>query len=140
MAIFENVNDTIEGKKVDCTTRRFERKGLKKHPVYGTVMFLFSCDRNSSAEIVEAFPDSYECKEGTEIYHRAEGDGLKCDAMSVFVNQLKPVVPIVKEGVSGRHGASLIHTTRHTIATIKVPLQNVMSRLGLGSRKIIERK
>lgn len=91
MAVFENVNDTIEGRKVDCTTRRFERKGLKKHPVYDTVMFLFSCDRNSSAVIKEAFPHDYECKEGTELYHRDEGDVLKCDAMSVFVNQLKLV-------------------------------------------------
>lgn len=140
MAIFENINDTIEGLKVDCVTRRFERKGLKKHPIYKTIMFLFSCDRNSSANIKEAFPKDKKQLDGTEHYHREEGDGLKCDAMSVYVNQLKPVVPIVKEGVSGRHGASLIHTNKHTIASIKVPLQNVMTRLGLGSQNKIEKK
>lgn len=140
MAIFENVNDTIEGQKVDCTTRRFERKGLKRHPVYQKIMFLFSCDRNSSALIKEKMADTHMPPEGASCYHRNEGDELKCDAMSVYVNQIKPVVPIVKEGVTGRHGASKIHTTKHTIASIRVPLQNVLTRLGLGSQGKIEKK
>lgn len=140
MTVYENVNDTIEGQKVDCVTRRFERKGLKRHPAYDKVMFVFSCDRNSSAEVVEAVPAELAEAPGTEFFHRMVGDCLKCDAMSVYVNQKKPVVPVVKEGVSGRHGASLIHTTNHTIASIKVPLQNVMKRLALGEQDKIEKK
>lgn len=140
MTVFENVNDTVEGQKVDCKTRRFERKGLKKHPVYKIIMFLFSCDRNSSAQVKEILPNEHVVPEEASHYHRKEGDALCCDAMSVYVNQKKPVIPIVKEGVSSRHGASLIHTTKHTIASIKVSLQNVMKRLREENQNILDKK
>lgn len=142
MPTYQNVNDTIEGEKVEVVTRRLESKGLVKHPVLGKTMIRYSCDRNSSAEVKEqgVVPEDEKLRNATSYYHRAVGDRLECDAMSVYIDQKKPVRSTVKEGVSGRHGASKFSTSKQTVANITTPLDNALKRLGMNSNKPLDNK
>lgn len=142
MSIFKNVGDTIEGNVVDGNTRRFERKCLKKHPITNKQMFLYSCDRNSRAIVVESVEKTEDevLAEATSHFHRNENDELQADAISIYVDSKRPIKTEVKEGVSGRHGATLFHITENTIATIKTPLENARKQLGLNGNGYIEDK
>lgn len=138
MATFQNVGDTIEGKKISGNTRKWMQRGLKKHPDTNKNMFLYVTDRNSEAEVDEAgdIPSDEDVKTKTQGYHRSVGDRLECDSMSIYVNQITPIKPEIKEGISGRHGAAVFHIAKQAIATIKMPLANVMKRLGYTSNSI----
>lgn len=150
MATYNNIGDTIEGLALDGHTRRWQPKGLVKHKKDNKTMKLYSCDRNSTAVVSAVFPvpkddnteedtnipeDDTTTPEGdnnkkeTDGVHRSLGDSLTADAIDVWV-ELKGKVSIhVEEGVSGRHGATLFSTKKHSIATIRTPLQNLLKKL-----------
>ena len=95
-------------------------------------MALYVTDRNSTAEIVKCRPEPTEqpLKNQTAHFHRAIGDILQADALSIYVDQIRQIRPTVKEGASHRHGASYVHTQDHTIAEIKVSLEVFKKLLG----------
>ena len=133
MGTYTDVGDTIEGKAVDVQTRKLLKKGLKKHPITNETMMLYSCDRNSNAE-VKAAMEIEEEDERTAHFHREVGDALNADAISVFVDFThKSITGKVKEGASARHGAIFFTTGKHTISTIRTPLQNLLKSLGYTS-------
>lgn len=138
MAIFQELNETIEGEKVSGNTRKWLAKGLKKHPVTRQNMFLYVTDRNSSAEVREEgkIPEDEKMKDLTAHFHRKVGDRLEADSLSLYVNQRTPLRPQVKEGVSARHGATVFNTSKQTIATIRTPLANILTRLGYTFKEI----
>ena len=139
MATFNNIGDTIEGNATKGQTRRLEFKCLKKHPDTNITMRLYSCDRNSSITVIESspIPEEENIKDATKHYHRKDGDCLTADAISVYIDSKAKITHEVKEGVSGRHGASLF-CTKHAIATVKTPLQNLLKKLGYTANKSIE--
>ena len=141
MATYIQLNECIEGLSVHCTTRRWEWKGPRKHPITGKRMTLYSADRNSEAVIVKAIdePADNETKKNTAHFHREIGDTLKADALRVYVKKIQKITATVKEGVSGRHGANIVHTTDHTIAEINVPLSNQLKIAGMGPNMIKEK-
>lgn len=133
MGTYCAAGDVIEGLVVDCQVRCWNWKGLKKHPLTGKRMTLYTTDRNSDATVRKTKPeyDDENIKEQTKHFHRIVGDTLKADALSVYIDKLSKIQPEVKEGISGRHGAQLIHSTWHTIAEIRTPLDNARKRLGM---------
>lgn len=132
MATYNNTGDTIEGLALDGHTRRWQPKGLVRHSKYNKTMKLFSCDMNSHAEVTETIPEptDEQLKNSTSGYHRNIGDALTADAIEVWLEPKGKVSTQVKEGVSGRHGATLFSTKGHSIATIRTPLQNLLKKLG----------
>lgn len=120
MATLINEGDTLLAKHLDGNSRKIEWKGMRKHPVTKKNMTLYECDRNSYAEIITECTD--EVVLGTESYCRDKGDNLKADAISIYVETFKKETFEVKEGVSGRHGASLFKFRKNSISTIKTPL------------------
>lgn len=138
MATYQNIGDTIEGEKTDGHARKWMPRGLKKHPVTLKTMFLYVTDRNSRIEVTEAgvIPEDEQLKNALKDCHRNVGDALECDSLSIYVNQKTPIKPDVKEGVSGRHGATLFHTAKQTIASIKTPIENVLKRLGYSNNSL----
>ena len=106
---------------------------------------LYELDYKCSVEVIEIYPIDDEEREkrvceGVNVYGNV-GDRIEGDAIQMYVdikrNNLRQKV---KEGVSGRHGATLIHTTNRTFASVKYPLQNALSRLGLtASGKLIKK-
>lgn len=101
-------------------------------------MTLYVTDRNSEASIVKviAEPEDLDLKEKTKHFHRTKGDKLEADSLSIYVNKMQQITPNVKEGVSGRHGAHVIHITEHTIAEIKTSLDTFKKRLGYSNNLI----
>lgn len=140
MAVYINIGEVIEGKTIDCTTRKWLWKGLKKHPVTQKRMTLYVTDRNSVASIIKAIDVSLEeeIMEKTKHFHRQIDDKLEADSLSVYVNKKQLITPNVKEGTSGRHGAQIIHITEHTIAEIKTPLETFKKLLGLSNNLKLE--
>jgi len=140
MAIYINVGEVIEGKTIDCTAKKWLWKGLKKHPITQKRMTLYVTDRTSSASIIKTIdePTDEKLKEMTKHFHRMEDDKLEADSLSVYVNKIQQITPIVKEGISGRHGAQIIHITEHTIAEVKTPLETFKKLLGYSNNLITE--
>ena len=142
MAKYIAIGDTIEGNSINCIIRKWIPRGLKKHPITNKPMTLYVTDRNSTAEIIEIRPEPEEqcLKDKTAHFHRAIGDILQADALSVYIDKIKLIHPTVKEGVSHRHGASYIKTKDHTIAEIKVPLEVFKKLLGYSNNFEIEKQ
>lgn len=141
MGIYNDIGDTIEGAATDVVTRKFLKKGLKKHPITQETMMLYSCDLNSKAKITSIInePSDPEIKKKTSHFHRENGDTISAKSISVYVDfSHKSIKADVQEGISGRHGANLFSTNKHTIATIKTPLQNLLKKLGHTSMLKIE--
>lgn len=131
MATYNNVGETIEGLAFEGATRRWELKGLVKNKIYDCVMKLYSCDFNSHVEITKTIdvPEDASLKERTSFFHRSEGDRLTADAIEVWLERKGKVSSEIKEGVSGRHGATLFSTKGHSIAVIRTPLSNLIKML-----------
>ena len=131
MAIYHDIGDTIEGKKIRARVRKWNGGTLCHHPETNEIMKLFTSDRNSHAEILRTY-DGYEdaeIQQRTAYYHRNVGDGLTADAISFYTDRKFSLKQIVKEGVTARHGAMIDVIDKHCIATIRVPLQNLMKKL-----------
>lgn len=134
MAEFINVGDTIEAEHTDATSRKIEWKGVRHHPITDEIMTLYECDRNSKAKIIKEFTCTYsdDLTERTKNFKRSLGDTLVADAISIYTKSKKKQRIIVKEGVTGRHGARFIYLREKSISCIKTSLANL--------RKAIEAK
>ena len=143
MATFHNIGDTIEAKTAHCNARAWDPVALKRHPVTQEIMYLYRTDKNSHATVISSIdiPSDHNIAAATSHFHREVGDKLTADALSVFVSCKRAIRSKVKEVESHRHGAQLISIPYHTIATIKMPLANMMKKLGLSNNepnKILE--
>ena len=145
MAVYNNVGDTIEGLAVDCDGKAIYPQGVKKHPVTKKTMKLYTTDRTSHAVVRTAGeePKDEAQKAATQDFHRNEGDKVTGDALSVYTelrSSAKIEVLHGRESASHRHGTQFVSFKNHTIATVKVPLQNLMKRLGFSNNTLIEKK
>lgn len=137
MATFHDIGDTIEAQTASCNVRAWDPVALKRHPITQEIMYLYRTDKNSHAVVVNSIeaPDDPEMAAATAHFHRNVDDKLTADALSVFVSCKRALRYKVKEGESHRHGAQLISIPYHTIATIKMPLANMMKKLGYSNNE-----
>ena len=96
-------------------------------------MVLYELDRNCSVEIMESLTLSEEdirLREKQNI-HGNVGDKIQGEAIRLYVDSKRNCLkPVVKEGQSARHGASLIDTNIRTIGRIKTPFSVYNKLLG----------
>lgn len=140
MPVFQAMGETIEGEKSFVSVRKLVPKGLMKHPIYKKTMFYYKGDRNCSAIVLEAgvVPHEKSLRDATAHYHRNVGDELNADAITLYIDSNRPLKPELKH-VSHRHEAMVLNIPKQMIASIAVPLANVIARLGL-ENKFIERE
>lgn len=137
MAVYNNLGDTIEGEAVDFDGRAIRLQGAKKHPITKKLMKLFTTDKNSSAivrkEGIE--PADEEMKKATSHFHRVVDDKVTADALSVYTDFRSKfrVITIHGKGASAQHGTNFASVKDNTIATVKMPLQNLLKKLGLSN-------
>lgn len=114
--------DIVEGNKCSITARRVEWKGLRYDPITKTKMTLYELDRNCTVEVLEALnltSDELEIRKAYNV-HGNIGDKITGDAIQVWVDTKRNSLKFeVKEGVSARHGASLVNTSKRTIGKLK---------------------
>lgn len=127
--------DTIIAKHTDGHTRRYNWKGLKKHPVLNKNMTLYECDMNSYAEIVK------ECDETVlgqvpKTYNKSTGDCISADAISIYIDSNRKQKFDVESGTSGRHSSNTFNFRKLSICTIKIPLKIFEKHLMQASKKI----
>lgn len=137
MAVYNNIGDTIEGEAVDFDGRAIRPQGAKKHPLTNKLMKLFTTDRNSHAIVRKAGvePTDPIIKQATSHFHRDVDDKLTADALSVYTDFKAKVKVETLHGdaASGQHGINYSSVRSHTIATVKMPLQNLMQKLGFSN-------
>lgn len=144
MAVYNNVGDTIEGESVNFDGRVIRLQGVKKHPLTKKNMKLYTTDRNSHAVVTKEGKESDDTnvKAVTQHFHRNIDDKVTADALSVYT-EIKAKVNITAihgKGASGRHGTQFAGVNEHTIATVKIPLQNLLKQLGLSNNNLIIKK
>lgn len=148
MAEYIKEGEMVEGKKCSISARRMEFKkgGLRKDPITNKNMVLYELDRNCSVEVTENLKLTEEEKQiRIELgVHGEVGDKIQGDAIRLYADTKRDSLkPIVKEGQSGRHGASLVETNIRTIGKIKTPFSVYDRLLGYsahGDNKQIENK
>ena len=143
MAVYNNLGDTIEGEAVDFDGRAIRPQGAKKHPLTKKLMKIFTTDKNSHAIVRTAGkePDDIEMKMATAHYHRCVGDKVTADALSVYTD-LRAKVSIKTihgKGASSQHGTNFASVKDNTVATVKMPLQNLLKKLGYSNNTIIRK-
>lgn len=140
MAKYINVGETIEGNCISCMARKWTWRGLKKHPITNETMTLYVTDKNSTAEIIEAWPEPTDeaLKKATSHFHRKIGDTLQADALSFYIDDKRKIKPELEGGVSHRHKSNKIEKKKHTITEIKVPLAVFRKELGYSANQITE--
>ena len=140
MAVYNNLGDTIEGEAVDFDGRAIRPQGAKKHPLTKKLMRLFSTDKNSRAIVrVEGKePEGEDLKMATAHFHRDVGDKLTADALSVYTDlRAKFRIEVIHgDGASSQHGTNFASVRDNTIATVKMPLQNLLKKLGFSNNTI----
>ena len=135
MAIYIKEGDIVEGQKTTIKARKIEFKkgGLRKDPITNKNMVLYELDRNCSVDIMESLTLSEEdirLREKQNI-HGSVGDKIQGEAIRLYVDSKRNCLkPVVKEGQSARHGASLIDTNIRTIGRIKTPFSVYNKLLG----------
>lgn len=144
MATYINIGDTLEGESMDCDGRTFFNQGMKKHPITKKTMHLYTTDNNSHAIITSAgkIPENQEIKEATKDYHREQDDRLNADALSIYTDMIGSVkIDVIhgEEGATHRHGTQFSSFKKHTIATIKMALPNLMKQLGFSNNSITDK-
>lgn len=135
MAIYIKEGDIVEGQKSSVSSRKIEFKkgGLRKDPITNKNMVLYELDRNCSVEIVESLNLSEEEQKlrDEQNVHGNVGDKIQGDAIRLYVDSKRNCLkPIVKEGQSARHGASLVDINIRTIGKIKTPFSVYNKLLG----------
>ena len=140
MAVYNNLGDTIEGEAVDFDGRAIRPQGAKKHPLTKKLMKIFSTDKNSHA-VVRAEgkePEDEEIKKATAHFHRSVDDKLTADALSVYTDLRAKfrIETIHEKGASSQHGTNFASVKDNTIATVKMPLQNLLKKLGFSNNTI----
>lgn len=140
MAVYNNLGDTIEGEAVDFDGRVIRAQGPKKHPLTKKLMRVFTTDKNSHAivRVAGIEPENVEQRDLTAHYHRSVGDKVTADALSVFVDLRTKVrvETIHGEGASSQHGTNFASVKANTVATVKMPLQNLLKKLGYSNNTI----
>lgn len=104
-------------------------------------MVLYELDRNCSVEVTESLSLTKEEQQiRTELgVHGRIGDRIQGDAIRLYVNTKRDSLkPIVKEGQSGRHGASLVETNIRAIGKIKIPFSVYNKLLGYSAQSDIK--
>ena len=140
MAVYNSIGDTIEGEAVDFDGRAIYPQGAKKHPLTKKTMKLYTTDKNSHAivrkEGVE--PTDETLKEATNHYHRKVGDRLTADALSVYTDLRAKYhqETIHGEGASSQHGTNFASVKGYTIASVKMPLYNLLKKLGMSNNTL----
>lgn len=140
MAVYNALGETIEGEAVDFDGRVILPQGAKKHPLTKKTMKLYTTDRNSHAVVRKAgiVPKDEKVKNATSLFHRNVGDKVTADALSVYTD-LRAKVNIVVlhgEGASGQHGTKFAGVNDHSIASVKMPLHNLLKKLGMSNNTI----
>ena len=142
MGKYINIGDTIEGEQVQCVVRKWVWQGLKRHPKCPKPCTLYTTDRNSEAVVVKSPQKQY-----VEGSHTDVGDTVVGDSLSVYVANSRKIKPDVIErnkdkevSASGRHGANVVKSKDHTIASVKVPFKNLERMLGMSNNPKIEKK
>ena len=142
MTKYINPGDLIEGQKCHVRTRRHEFKRLQKDPITNKNMVMYELDRNCSMEITECLKLPEE-----ELKLRLQnrvglnlGDCVMGDAIQMYVDTFRPIRFTVKEGQSGRHGASLADTTKRTIGKLKYNFAGFDRLLGYSPNPNTEKK
>lgn len=131
----------MEGKKTDITARKieFKKRSLQKHEITKKLMVSYSMDRNCSVEVKEEVQLTEEERTLRKKYgiHGEAGDLIVADAIRLCVAGMRDMLGgTVKEGVSARHGATVVSCPHHIIAKIQTPWQGHLNRLGMTSHKI----
>ena len=127
--------DMVEGQKTQISARRieFKKRSLQKHEITNKLMVAYSLDRNCCVEVKEKLgltQEELEIRAGHPIYGEV-GDSLKADAIRLHVKGARNLLDgVVKEGVSHRHGATVISCPHHAIAKIQVPWQGHLLLVG----------
>lgn len=145
MAVYNSVGDTIEGEAIDFDGRVIRPQGAKKHPLTKKLMKLFTTDKNSHAIIRKAGKEPTDdlLRDVTSNFHRDVGDKLTADSLSVYTDLRASVKPETLHGgaaASGQHGINFVSVRDHSIATVKVPLQNLQKKLGMYNNTLTEKK
>ena len=137
MTVFIKAGDTIEGNEVRVQTRKWTPGSLVRHAAVNKQMMRYCADRNSSAEVKKTFPEPNDpkIKEATASYHREVGDSLTCDSMKVYVDNKRVIRTEHVGGATHRHGAQVVETKDHTIATISTPLENLQKKIAENEHK-----
>lgn len=133
--------DIVEGNKCSIIARRVDWKGSKKDPITQKRMMLYELDRNCSVEVLESLglsDEEIEIRKALFVCGE-KGDIIQGDAIQVWVDSKRNSVKFnVKEGVSGRHGASLANTSKRTIGRIKYSFQGYKKLLNHSARTAVE--
>lgn len=146
MAEYIREGEMVEGRKCSISARRIEFKkgGLRKDPITNKCMALYELDRNCSVEVSESLSLNDEEKQIRTALnvHGNVGDKIQGDAIRLYADTKRDSLkPIVKEGQSGRHGASLVETNIRTIGRIKTPFSIYNKLLGYSANdKQIEKE
>ena len=140
MAVYNNLGETIEGKAVDFDGRVILFQGAKKHPLTKETMKLYTTDRNSHAVVRKAGiePKDAKVKEVTSLFHRNVEDKVTADSLSVYTDlRAKVRIEVLHgEGASGQHGTNFARVNDHTIASVKMPLQNLLKKISISNNTL----
>lgn len=143
MAEYIKAGEMVEGKKCSIAARRIEFKkgGLRKDPITNKNMVLYELDRNCSVEVTESLKLSAEEQQLRDDLnvHGNVGDKIQGDAIRLYADTKRDALrPVVKEGQSARHGASLLDTNIRTIGRIKTPFSVYDKLLGYSVHSVNE--
>ena len=128
--------DMVEGQKTKIEARKilFKNRSLQKHEITKKFMVTYNMDRNCSVEVIEKIElTEAEMKNRAELPIYGEvGESLIADAIRLYVNGMRDILGVtIKEGVSHRHGANIVHCPYHAIAKIQTPWQGHQRALGM---------
>lgn len=140
MTVCYHEGESLEGAACLLYTRKHNNiSTLVRHPLTERLCMKTEMCWNSSAEISKELDPNIK-REKIGILVDA-GDKLQADAISVWVDQKRPIKFKVEEGMTHRHGGHLAATQNTTFCKIKKPfdhiLKAVIKQLS-GSNKQIE--
>ena len=132
--------DMVEGQKTKIIARKimFKKRSLQKHEITKKMMVSYSMDKNCTVEVVEQLKLSDEEKKNRENYpiYGEIGDLIRADAIRLYVAGMRDLLGgDVKEGVSHRHGGTVVSCPHHVIGKIQVPWQGHLLYLGMTSKE-----
>lgn len=140
-----NENDRIEGLHCELYCRKESVvSSLQRHPLSGKLCIRAELSRNATAEISKELDLSLEEKrrklDDQGIYTDL-GDRLIGDALTVYIEQKRPIRFTVSEGATHRHGARFASTVNPTLSEIKYAqehIRNAIAKRLIESQKLIE--
>ena len=101
---------------------------LQKNPFTGKPCIRIELSRNSTSAISKVLdltvPETAAMVAKFGIHHSIE-DRLVADAISVYVDQKRPIRFLVKEGATHRHGARFASTLNPTFSEIKYAQEHI---------------